>query len=131
VWRVLVADADPVLSQIGSGLLGGIITAAAGAALLLVNNWHTRSRENRADSLKEWRDAAEMHKSNDAECRRRLDAMQLRLDAETAARVRAETRIEALEEALKREGIDFKPYHPVPAGSGPHRPLPSPERGDS
>jgi hypothetical protein len=120
---------DPVVNQVGAAVVGGLITSAVGAAVLLINNWHTRSRENRADSLKEWQDAAAMHRANDAECRRRLDETNQRASRLEARAVRAEARIEAMEDALRRAGIEFRPYLPDP--SDVHTPLPTDRGADS
>jgi hypothetical protein len=111
---------------------GSLLTAAVGEAIKWLHARKDSTRRERADALVEWKGVADgwrgqyedlRHKfdASEAECRRVLGELRDDLDGERVARVRADARIEVLEDALRANNIPFRPF--APGGSGTHQPL--------
>lgn len=77
-----------------------------------------RDRKDERDGLWEY---ITRIKEDHEECQKALRTLNADLIAEKVKSTRAETRIQALEDALTAAKIPFRPYNPDPEGSGLHR----------
>lgn len=125
---------DPMVIAAVASAAGGLLTVLVTEGIRWLNSRYDQKRGQRADALAEWKGVADgykaqletertRHAAEEAECRGRVDQLTDAVQEEATARVRAETRIESLEDALRAANIQFRPYVPPP-GTDTHKPLP-------